>query len=154
RSDTGLFNLTVVAGAGAEQVAPGSVDPELLERVALPHDDWPYLYLKQPTIPAHYLTALAGVIVIAAALIGLAMRGLPAAAAGPGALRADAALFGMGIGFLLLESKSVTEMSLLFGSTWSVNLLVFASILIVIAASNAIVSRVPRGSLSALFLGL
>ena len=36
----------------------------------------------------------------------------------------------------MLETKSVTEMSLLFGSTWQVNVLVFAAILMLIFSAN------------------
>ena len=42
----------------------------------------------------------------------------------------DWTLFLLGASFLLLETKSVTEMSLLFGSTWQVNVLVFSAILV------------------------
>ncbi len=64
------------------------------------------------------------------------------------------ALFSTGLGFLLLESKSVTEMSLLFGSTWTVNLLVFASILTVIGVANGVAGRLTPSALPGLFLAL
>jgi hypothetical protein len=119
-----LFNLTVVAGAGAGRDV--AVPAQLLENVQLPTDNWPYLYLREPTIPTHYLVALGGVLAIAALFIGLA---LPRAPRITSVEPRDAALFGTGLGFLLLESKSVTEMSLLFGATWTVNLLVFAALI-------------------------
>jgi hypothetical protein len=144
-----LFNLTVVAGAGATDVDV-SVPEQLLEHVQLPTDNWPYLYLREPTIPVHYLVALGGVLLIAAVCIGLALPGAPRAIRDP----EDAALFGTGLGFLLLESKSVTEMSLLFGATWTVNLLVFAAILICITIANLVVSRLDRSALPTIFLGL
>jgi hypothetical protein len=144
-----LFNLTVVAGAGAQSVDI-SIPRNLLEHVQLPTDNWPYLYLREPTIPMHYLVALGGVLVIAAVFIGLALPGAPRAIRGPH----DLALFGTGLGFLLLESKSVTEMSLLFGATWTVNLMVFAAILICITIANLIVSRMDRSALPTLFLAL
>ncbi len=151
QSGPGFFNLTVVAGAGTGAIkgptATGPVPPSVLEDVALPSDNWPYLYLRSQRIPEHYLIALASVLVIGLLFIGVA--------AGPSALRNfDGAMFFMGAGFMLLETKSVTEMSLLFGSTWSVNLLVFSSVLVVILIANifAIGNRmwpVPR-----LFAGL
>jgi len=55
--------------------------------------------------------------------------------------RWDAPMFFMGAGFLLVETKSVTEMSLLFGSTWTVNLMVFAAILTVVLIANVAVQR-------------
>jgi spermidine synthase len=61
-----LFNYTFVAGAGAASVPAPSVEvaQKLNERVALPHDDWPYLYLKGRVVPAHYVIALAMMLVI------------------------------------------------------------------------------------------
>ena len=39
-------------------------------------------------------------------------------------------LFWMGAAFLLLETKSVVQFALLFGTTWVVNALVFGGILL------------------------
>jgi hypothetical protein len=59
-----------------------------------------------------------------------------------------------GRGFLLVETKSVTEMSLLFGSTWTVNLLVFTSILVMVLCANLLVERRRALRLPWLFAGL
>jgi hypothetical protein len=45
-------------------------------------------------------------------------------------------MFFLGAGFMLLETKSVVHMALLFGSTWLVNSVVFFAILVMILASN------------------
>jgi hypothetical protein len=45
-------------------------------------------------------------------------------------------------------------MSLLFGSTWTVNILVFASILIMVLAGNLLVLRRPPMRTTPLFIGL
>jgi SAM-dependent methyltransferase len=157
-----LFNLTVAAGAAARGMRIEDVQPGLLQDEELPHDDWPYLYLAKRGLAAHYIVALAGVLAIAGLLIfgGAAGKELPRdGASGRGPIGArDLALFSTGLGFLLLESKSVTEMSLLFGSTWTVNLLVFASILTVIGVANALAGRLSTrtlpGTLSALFASI
>jgi hypothetical protein len=123
----------------------------MLEDVELPTDDWPYLYLARRTLPLHYLKGLAVVLVFSALLIvvsgGRQMRG-----------GTDLEMFLLGLGFMLLETKSVTEMSLLFGSTWEVNLLVFSSILIVILLANWVVLTRPeipiRGVLVATLISL
>jgi len=146
-----LFNLTIVAGGGAGTRTIESVPTTLTQHVELPTDDWPYLYLSVRTVPLHYLFALGGVLVIASVMLVAAGRsghgrGGRAGAAVPLDAR-DAALFGTGLGFLLLESKSVSEMSLLFGATWTVNLLVFAAILTVIAVANVLVPRLGERTL-------
>jgi hypothetical protein len=50
-------------------------------------------------------------------------------------------LFLMGAAFLLIETRGVTSLSLLFGSTWVVNSAVFAGILLMVLAGNAAVQR-------------
>jgi hypothetical protein len=67
-------------------------------------------------------------------------------------------LFFMGAGFLLLETKSVVQFALLFGTTWFVNALVFAGILVTILAAIEVERRtnIRRPSLlyPLLFVGL
>ncbi len=51
----------------------------------------------------------------------------------------------MGAGFLLLETRGVTALSLLFGSTWIVNAFVFGGVLLVALLMNVAVERLrPR----------
>ena len=53
-------------------------------------------------------------------------------------------LFFMGAAFLLLESKSVVQFALLFGTTWIVNSLVFAGILASVLLAIEVAERVKR----------
>ncbi|MBI1808922.1 MAG: hypothetical protein HYR75_03420 [Gemmatimonadetes bacterium] len=119
-----LFSYTFVAGAGAQgapAVAPG--DP-LRMQLRLSTDDWPFPYLRGRRLPTHYAAIIAMVLVLA--------LGFVAAGGGRRALAApDWPLFLIGAGFLLLETKSITTLSLLFGSTWTVNAAVIAAILAV-----------------------
>ena len=57
-------------------------------------------------------------------------------------MRPYADLFCMGAAFLLLETKSVVQFALLFGTTWFVNSLVFAGILLAVLAAVEIARRV------------
>jgi hypothetical protein len=50
-------------------------------------------------------------------------------------------MFFLGAGFMLLETKGVVHMALLFGSTWFVNSVVFFAILVMVLASNLYVLR-------------
>src|SRR5262249_12407222 len=45
-------------------------------------------------------------------------------------------MFFLGAGFMLLETKGVVHMALLFGSTWVVNSVVFFAILVMVLLSN------------------
>ncbi len=128
---TSLFNYAFIAGNWrcVPEVCDLFREYGAPEEALVPTDNWPYLYLSRPTLPAHYIKALIAALGFAVVLV-LAAGGR---AMGGGA---DLQMFLLGLGFLLLETKSVTEMSLLFGSTWQVNLLVFSSILIVILLAN------------------
>src|SRR5262249_61480040 len=111
-------------------------------------DDWPYLYLTSRTIPAHYIAALLTVLLVTGLFMGVGAR--QSLAGG----RWDAAMFFMGAGFLLVETKSVTEMSRLFGSTWTVNLMVFAAILLMVLIANVVVQRREPTRTRPLFMAL
>jgi hypothetical protein len=93
-------------------------------------DDWPYLYLKDPGLPTTYLIMILGI---------LAMSLLFTRHAMPDFRKGSAYFLFMGAAFFLLETKSITEMALLFGSTWMVNAAVIAAILIMILLANALV---------------
>jgi len=51
-------------------------------------------------------------------------------------------LFWMGAAFLLLETKNVVQFALLFGTTWFVNSLVFAGVLLSVLAAVLVSQRV------------
>ena len=126
--------------SGASQVGSFSmftvgVDPEATtceatwtpagEVVAPATDDRPFVYLKTPSIPSRYLWTLGLILLVSAAAVRLAGGRF-------GAMRGYLDLFFMGAGFLLLETKSVVQFALLFGTTWFVNALVFAGILLTV----------------------
>ena len=97
-------------------------------RVAPAEDDAPFLYFKGGMVPPLYLWTLGGILVISL----LAVRAL----GGPfREMRPYADLFFMGAAFLLLETKNVATFALLFGTTWLVNALVFAGVLVVVLAA-------------------
>ena len=56
-----------------------------------------------------------------------------------GGFRFRGQMFFLGAGFMLIETKSVVQMSLLFGGTWLVNSVIFLMILFMILAANVFV---------------
>jgi hypothetical protein len=60
-----------------------------------------------------------------------------------GGLRVNVRMFFLGAAFMLLETKAVVQMALLFGSTWLVNSAVFFSALVLILLANLYVLKVP-----------
>jgi hypothetical protein len=97
-------------------------------------DDWPFLYLKQHDVPIIYLQAVALIWMLAAIAVLLSVRRTDFR-------RFDPALFFTGMAFLLLETKSIINFSLLFGVTWLVNALVIVGILCTVLLANWINAR-------------
>ncbi len=114
--------------------APASVRPPAT-------DDHPFIYLASNSIPSFYLVTLA-LILLASVLLVRAFSG-PVRKA-----RGFADLFFMGAAFMLLETKSIVQFALLFGTTWFVNALVFGGVLLAVLAavetSRRVVIRRPR----------
>ena len=98
-------------------------------------DDHPFPYLRGRTIPSSYLVALA--LVLLASIVTVRVgSGRPIRE-----MRPYVDLFFMGAAFLLLETKNVVQFALLFGTTWLVNSLVFAGILIAVLGAIEVARR-------------
>jgi hypothetical protein len=93
-------------------------------------DNWPYLYLRPRTVPTTYIITLLGVVVLSYLLVRRAL---------PDFRQLNTHFFFMGTAFFLLETKSITELALLLGSTWIVNAAVIAAILVMIVIANMVV---------------
>jgi hypothetical protein len=158
RDATGLTPMTIHHGLdyGTSFVVSKSIDttllakslraradltPEFNEAIKLPTDDWPFLYLRPGTVPYGYIVVLLIIAITAAVSVRRVFR--TSSAGLPGF---DAPMFLMGAGFMLLETRMVTELGLLFGSTWIVNSCVFGGILCTVLAANLWVERRPPAS--------
>ncbi len=137
--DHGLFNRVLMAGPafehgrGAERRAQAEETLRLARAWEIPRDDWPYLYLRARGLSPFYLAIGAGIALLAA---------LGVFAASPDmrrSLRAgtvDLEMLLFGLGFLLLETRAVTAMNLLWGATWLTSAVVFGSILLVVLVAT------------------
>jgi len=156
---TGDFGAAVIADGPLVRALSGGPPPgdtiEAVDLSAAPRpatDDWPFPYLRDPGIAPHYLLGLAIMIALAALGVGGALRydGLPLR--GFGARYAH--FFLLGVAFLLLETRSIVTFSLLFGTTWYVNALVFFAILASVLAAVAVNSRLRSRDPRLLYAGL
>jgi spermidine synthase len=114
-------------------------------------DDHPFVYLDGNSIPWLYRITL-GLILLASIL-------LVRPAAGPyRRMTGYLDLFFMGAAFMLLETKNIVQFALLFGTTWFVNALVIAGILVAVLAavevSRHVVVRRPALLYAALLAAL
>jgi SAM-dependent methyltransferase len=117
---------SALAAAGDNSAAPAPVS-----------DDRPFPYLRTPSLPEQYLLALLAIILVSVVAVRLA-GGRPAR------LRPYVDLALLGAAFLLLETRGVTRFALLFGTTWLVNALVFAGVLLGVLLAVEITRRLPR----------
>ncbi|HEX6569091.1 MAG TPA: hypothetical protein VF015_07995, partial [Acidimicrobiales bacterium] len=99
------------------------------------HDDHPFPYLIERALPGFYVVTIALILLVSL----LAIRGV----AGPvRPMLRYTDLFCMGAAFMLLETKSVVQFALLFGTTWFVNALVFLGVMLSVLAAVLLSQRV------------
>ena len=153
RTDYDL-STTFVAGPGVAERA--AADPEIESRrleptavaasVSPATDDWPFLYLRQRGLPLlPYGPILVGLFAISLVLLRAGL--------GRGWGAPDWHMLLLGAGFMLIEVRAISQLSLLFGSTWIVNSVVISAILAMALAANLFVAlRRPTSPLAAYLL--
>jgi hypothetical protein len=95
-------------------------------------DDWPFFYMPRRVYPISYIVMILQIIVLSL-LFGANFVGeLPHFS--------HLSFFFLGVGFMLVETKGITEMGLTFGNTWQVIGIVIAGILLMSFLGNCFVS--------------
>jgi len=136
------YGATFLAGRGLTLAKVQAVLPEarageaVPASIRIPSDDWPFLYLRPNTTPWTYITVFF-LVTLSAAWSVRRVFGQSLFSRG----RFDTQMFLLGAAFLLLETRAVTQLSLLFGSTWIVNTSVFGGVLAMVLAANTVASR-------------
>jgi Spermine/spermidine synthase domain len=125
-------------------------------------DDWPFFYLRKPMMPE---LSLRGILIMAGLALLLIFLFVPrrrkdAEADLPVRAEIDARrslnlqIFFLGAGFMLIETKAVVTMALLFGSTWVVNSVVFFAVLVMILIANLWTLKAKVSHLWPYYVGL
>lgn len=114
-------------------------------------DDWPFLYLHGPMIPSVSLRAM---LIMGGLSLLLLHMFWPRSQGNEKRWFFSGRMFFLGAGFMLVETKAVVHMALLFGSTWMVNTVVFLAILIMILAANLFVFLMRPKALVGYYAGL
>lgn len=137
----------VQAAATAGTIGDASIhlppDPEYRPAT----DNWPFLYLREPSVAPYYLVALAVILLFGTVLVAGAAR-----ATRTPLRRFSPHFFVLGAAFLLIETRSVVTFSLLFGSTWLVNALVFFAILVSVLAAIQVNARFQLNRMAPIYL--
>ena len=116
-----------------------------LTNATMATDDWPFLYLVDHSFPLIYIM---GLLMIAVYAVGGTLLLAPRQTL----RRFDWHMFFLGVAFMVLEVKSLTTFSLLFGSTWFVNSLVFFAILSSVLLAVLVNSRLKIRRISIWYL--
>jgi len=147
------------------QQQPGPGDAQKWERFglatvlppegSLPNatDDWPFLYLRKPMIPTLSWRGMLimGGLGLLLILLFMPRKGEKGIA---GSRLLNVQMFFLGAGFMLIETKAVVTMALLFGGTWVVNSIVFMAVLTMILLANLWTFRITPTRLWPYYTGL
>lgn len=130
-------NISFIAGPGVRGMAKAPEGMELIgfkgdKNLSSATDDWPFLYLDHRKIPSEYWPMLLFIPVVSLVFVRGAVGRMS---------RFSPRYFLLGLGFMLLETKSITSFALLFGSTVTVVSVVLSSIFIAMLLANLIIHR-------------
>lgn len=101
-------------------------------RADISTDDWPFFYMPQRVFPVSYVWMVLVVLIISVFLFSYFLDTKPQFSQG--------GFFFLGAGFMLVETKAITELGLTFGNTWQVIGIVIAAILIMAFLANLAVA--------------
>ena len=128
----GLAGADPAAVSGFQDVSQMFVNPESTVDPAT--DDWPFFYMPRRTVPVGYAALIA--VLLATSYI-LSARVLQR----PGKLISSLPCFFLGAGFMLIETRSITELGLLYGSTWQVVSVTVVAVLVMAFAANFVILK-------------
>lgn len=140
-------DVIFIAGESIEGTKYESMHGEIIKdyeknkyKVDVSTDDWPFLYMTKRQYPFSYMVLiiflLMASIILTKGFIGESAQGF------------SFPCFFLGAGFMLLETKAITELALVYGSTWFVVCAVIAAILIMALLANQLI--IKKGSPNAL----
>ncbi|EKD82767.1 MAG: spermidine synthase-like protein [uncultured bacterium] len=119
-----------LAKTGFTNVTQKYADPNLLADVST--DDWPFFYMPHRIYPVTYVGMMALILLVSVLLFWNFVGQMPKLS--------NAAYFFMGAGFMLVETKAITELGLMFGNTWQIIGIVITAVMIMAYLANLAVS--------------
>lgn len=99
-------------------------------------DDWPFFYMPVRKYPISFIVVMTLLLAISIAFIRQLLPGAGGGFSGP--------CFFLGAGFMLVETKGITELALVYGSTWFVISAVITAILIMAFLANLLVMKMGK----------
>ncbi len=95
-------------------------------------DDWPYLYLQNAKIPVIHLNV--SILLLIALAVFIYKQKLQK--------EFNATAFLLGAGFLLYEFQNIGKTSLLYGNTWTTNVITISAILTLVLLANLFAAKI------------
>jgi hypothetical protein len=138
------------AQSGPNQIRISPARVEIPPDLRVAEDAWPYLYLRRPMIPDLSWRGIAVIGLLSLLMLNRFGWKLTRQQIS----QPNMAMFFLGAGFMLLETKAVVHMALVYGSTWTVNLVVFSAILVMIFIANRWVLAHQPSTLGPYYIGL
>ena len=137
---TALLQKTGFEDATSAFAAPTS------DKIDVSTDDWPFFYMPRRIYPVSYLIMGALVLALSVFMFSRFLDGRPQFGSTP--------FFFLGAGFMLIETKGVTELGLLFGNSWEVIGIAIVAILVMAFLANWAVMRytIERSSITYVLL--
>lgn len=133
----------LIAGPGLKRADPQvlasmkmtEVKPD--SSVEITTDDWPFLFLERRELPVSYILPLSLILLISIAPVaGYVTRG--------SSQLLNWQMLLLGMGFMLLEVRTMAIVSLLLGSTWIVNSLVISAVLLLVLLANWLAAKLDH----------
>jgi SAM-dependent methyltransferase len=115
---------------------------------AIPTDDWPFFYMVERAYPVTYMIALAMVLLLSYVFVRKTIG-----FADP-IDRSYLPFFFLGSGFMLVETKAITELGLHLGGTWFVIAAAILLVLVMAFLANLMVTRTTRKLVGPAYFGL
>lgn len=134
-----MLDKTLLRDQGFEDFTTYFANPAI--KADIPTDDWPFFYMPKRIYPVSYLGILGLILLLSIFATYNFFQQKPAFS--------SLAFFFLGAGFMLIETKAITELGLTFGNIWQVIGIVIAGILLMAFLGNCIVQlfHIKRPSL-------
>ena len=119
----------LLSSTGFRDVTVNASNPSI--RADISTDDWPFFYMPQRIYPTSYFFLVGLILLLSFFLFANFLPERPRLN--------HMSFFFLGAGFMLIETKAITEMGLTFGNTWQVIGIVIAGVLLMAYLANSAV---------------
>lgn len=129
RDGTLTLDRDLLVSAGFEDMTSYYANPKT--HADLPTDDWPFFYMPKRIYPFSYLVMMALILILSSFTTFSFIKEQPTFS--------NSAFFFLGAGFMLIETKAITELGLTFGNTWQVIGIAISGVLLMAFLANCVV---------------